>query len=166
MRGSPQWQKGAEGGSKRGSEQGGALTGSEELGGTLLAGQQAGHPLRSGPGPPWSRLSALPLYPQERPGCVLALSRLAFLGPTGLLQGWWSVTPQRWQRKHHMYVPLCSDVRTQPTALSSFTNICGLENGYRPQIKGCGGLGMVLPPSMAGAGMGEALVSSFVSPPT
>lgn len=127
--------------------------------GTLLTGQQAGHPLQSGPGPPWSRLSALPIYPQERPGCVLALSRLA-----GLLGE--SVTPQQWQRKHHMYVPLCSDLRMQPTVVSSFTSICGPENGYRPQIKGFGGLGMVLPPSMAGAGMGEGVVSSFVSPPT
>ena len=33
MWGSPQWQKGAEGGSKRGSKQGGALRGNEELGG-------------------------------------------------------------------------------------------------------------------------------------
>lgn len=64
-----------------------------------------------------------------------------------------------------MYMPLCSDLRTQPTAVSSFTSMCGLENGYK-QIKGCGGLEMVLPPSMAGIGMGEGVVSSFVSPPT
>ena len=65
-----------------------------------------------------------------------------------------------------MYVPLCSDLRMQPTVVSSFTSVCGPENGYRPQIKGCGGLGMVLPPSMAGAGIGKGVVSSFVSPPT
>ena len=40
-----------------------------------------------------------------------------------------------------MYVPLCSDLRIRPIVVSSFTSICGPENGYKPQIEGCGGAG-------------------------
>lgn len=53
-----------------------------------------------------------------------------------------------------MYMPLCSDLRIQPIVVSSFTSICGPENGCKPQIKGCGGAGNGAP-AIHGRGGGQ-----------